>query len=180
MKHIFFFLLLCIALSACKQSSPKDIVNEETEVISADTPAVSSNSDTTTVKKENSSTIPNTSTSSIKVCNPNFNLLGKPAKNQHVYYVSGFNPGEFKCWALIEKHGVGICGDVPCTIYYVDKPDIKLTQTGPHYIDEGTLSTAGIGRFVFDGHFWEIKGSRLWKRNERVYGYYNTNNHLGG
>ena len=113
-------------------------------------------------------------------CNPNFTKLASPGTNLQIFYVTGFTPLEFKCWNALEAHGVRMCGGVPCTILYLDNTQVRLNATPPLYIDPKSLQTSGIGRFDFDGKFWEIKGSRTWKRQGKGYDYYNTDNHLGG
>lgn len=180
MKHLLFSLAICLSFGACKNTSTADTTQETPGTTALDTAADVTGTGSTSVDPNASTAAPQTRSTGPKVCNPNFNLLGQPKKNQYVYYVSGFNPGEFKCWNLLEEHGVKICNGLPCVIYYVDQATVPLTKTPPHFVDEGMLSTTGIGRFEHDGDFWEIKGARLWKRNEKVYGYYNTNEHLGG
>jgi hypothetical protein len=115
-----------------------------------------------------------------KSCNPNFTKLASPVRNPQFYYVTGFTPLEFKCWNELEAHAVDVCGGVPCTILYLDKAQVKLSSTPPLYIHRSTLETSGIARFDYNGKFWEIKGSRAWKREGKGYDYYNTDNHLGG
>src|SRR5688572_474383 len=73
-----------------------------------------------------------------KVCNPSFKLLKSLGSNHHVYYVSGFNPGEFKCWEFIEAHGLDVCGKKPCQVYYVDAPDVRISSAAP-YVEKGVL-----------------------------------------
>ena len=85
----------------------------------------------------------------------------------------------FKCWVLLEEHGNSICNKNICTVYYVDKADIALTKTSP-FIDAATLQKHGVGRFEYNGKFWTLKGASTWKRKGKGYGYYNTDNQLGG
>ncbi len=115
-----------------------------------------------------------------KKCDPNFNLIASPKKNQKIYYVSGFNPGEFKCWEELEKESQKICAGSPCVIYFLDKPNPKITTTPPHYLDTNTLMTNGIGLYEYNGVEWEMKGSNIWGRKDKGFAYYNTNNAGGG
>ncbi len=115
-----------------------------------------------------------------KICDPNFNLIASPKKNQKIYYVSGFNPIEFKCWEELEKESQKICAGSPCVIYFLDKPNPKITTTPPHYMDANTLMTNGIGVFEYNGVMWEMKGANIWGRKDKGFGYYNTNNAGGG
>lgn len=115
-----------------------------------------------------------------KTCNPGFNALAKPTGSLHFFYVSGFNAGEFICWKALEVHGTEICGDQKCVIYYFDDAKIAATNSPPHYVNDQTLMKNGIGRFEFNGHFWELKGAKVWKRQGAQYAYYNTNNNAGG
>jgi hypothetical protein len=114
------------------------------------------------------------------ICSPNFNVIAKPQQNTHFYYVTAFDPREFKCWQELEVHGSKICAEQECIIYYLDSPNVTVASTGNTPIDATTLTQKGIGRFVHNGKFWEIKGASMWKRKENGYAYYNTNNHLGG
>jgi hypothetical protein len=43
-----------------------------------------------------------------------------------------------------------------------------------------TLQSVGIGRFKYDGKYWEINGASLWKREGKGFAYYNTDNQFGG
>ena len=182
------FLLSMIFLYAC--SGKKTSISVETEaeqITSADSNAVVAapdSLDTVSVDPGTQSTAmqqdPPKVVAKEKVCNPNYTLIGKPAANQYVYYVTGFNEGEFKCWVLLEEHGNQICNKNICNVYYVDKADIALTKTAP-FVDIALLKKHGIGRFEYNGKYWEIKGaSSLWKRTDKGYGYYNTDNQLGG
>ena len=111
-------------------------------------------------------------------CEPNINLLAKPNGNTHFYYITGFNNSEFECWVGLERHGVEICQNKPCTIYYLDKAQVTI-GSGANPVDAATLKAHGIGMFKHDGAFWELRGANIWKRSPG-YGYFNTNNHLGG
>jgi len=115
-----------------------------------------------------------------KICDPNFNLLGLVKPDQKVFYVSGFNPGEFKCWEELESYGRKTCGGKPCIIYYMDKPIKTFTRKPPHFMDDEILKTSGIGRFDYDSKIWIMKGSSQWGRKEKGYAYYNSNDASGG
>lgn len=109
-----------------------------------------------------------------KVCETNFTLIAIPKKNQKIFYVSGFNPGEFKCWNEIEDYSVKVCNGSPCVLYFLDKPDPKVTTMPPNYLDEKTLLKNGIGRYENSGKVWEMKGSSMWGRKDKGFGYYNS------
>jgi hypothetical protein len=111
-------------------------------------------------------------------CEPNINLLAKPKGNTHFYYITGFNNAEFECWIGLERHGVEICQNKPCTIFYLDNPQVTIGP-GANPIDAATLKAHGIGMYKHDGSFWELKGANIWKRSPG-YGYFSTNNHFGG
>ena len=115
-----------------------------------------------------------------KICQPNFTAIGKPKNNRYLFYVTGFNPGEFKCWAAMEEHGQGICQGAPCVIYYLDQAKVPITTTPPHYVDPAILKEHGIGQFEHTTHWWEVKGSKIWGRTGKEFVYYNTNNNAGG
>lgn len=111
-------------------------------------------------------------------CAPNINQLAKSQGSTHFIYVTGFDTKEFECWVQLEKHGESLCNNKPCKVYYLDSPQISV-GSGANPIDAAALKTHGVGLFVHDGDFWEMKGANIWKRAPG-YGYYNTNNHLGG
>lgn len=115
-----------------------------------------------------------------KICDPDYTRLFVPKTDQYIYYVSGFNPDEFKCWVELENEGTRICGEHACIVYFMDSPNVKANKTPPHFMDDAALKQNGIGKFVFDGKYWEIKGAGQWKRQGNGYGYYNTNNQFGG
>jgi hypothetical protein len=115
-----------------------------------------------------------------KICDPNFTKLSSPKKNLYIIYVTDFNPEEFKCWVNLEEYGTMTCGGNPGVVIFVDNANIKTNTTPPNYLDDNTLKTTGIGRYEYNGKYWEIKGARLWKRSGKGYGYYNTDNQLGG
>lgn len=177
-------LIICIfSITAC---GPK---TEKADVVAMETPASDSldikiAADTSKVEPprpvvEEPKTPEGYDPDKPKICNPSFKLLKSPGANQHVYYVSGFNPGEFKCWEFIETHGQEVCGKKPCQVYYVDAPDVSISSAAP-YIDKNILAKKGVAFFTHDNNYFEIKGAKTWGRTEKGYLYYNTNNHLGG
>lgn len=177
-------------LIACKPGKDKEITSEQETVTSPEGPGNTpsgENQNTNPATGETGGNDANSTTgqsstqpAAPKVCNPNFNPLGQPKKNTYFYYVSSFNPEEFKCWTLLEDHGQQICDGKPCTVIYVDRPNVHFGDKGPDYLDEATLFNYGIGKFVYNGKYWEIKGANQWKRKGKGYGYYNTDNQLGG
>jgi hypothetical protein len=180
---IFFCLaLISFFTTACNQKKEKnEAVINETKV-SSDTLSQPATKDTQTANvpvKENAPE-PKPVPPTPKICDPNFNLLGLVKPDQKVFYVSGFNPGEFKCWEELESYGRKTCGGKSCIIYYMDKPIKTFTRKPPHFIDDELLKTAGIGRFEYDGKIWAMKGSSQWGRKEKGYAYYNTNDAGGG
>jgi hypothetical protein len=115
-----------------------------------------------------------------KVCDPGFTVIGKPKPNFYVYYVTGFKPGEFKCWEELEKHGISLCQGEPCTIYYLDIAKVTI-HASPPYVDPAVLKEHGVGQFEHGAHWWESKGAKqLWGRPGKEFVYYNTNNNAGG
>lgn len=180
---ISFFCMLALLVS-CQQKKKEIITVDPVENTTADSSAVVPQPDSLKVDPQTHETAlqhdPPPSPAAIKVCNPNFNILKSPAKNHHVYYVSQFNPGEFKCWELLQKHANEICGGVPCKISYVDDPKVTFTSTNPYYMDAESLMNYGIGFYEHTGTWWEIKGARLWNRKGDGYKYYYTNHQGGG
>lgn len=186
MKSITLITFLAIMVVACKPSNPRDTVSEtpgstlESPGARPDTNKVA-NPDTTHIQPETPSQAnPPLVPAKPKVCSPNFTKLASPTRSQHIYYVTGFNAEEFKCWNLLEEEGVKICGGNSCVVYFVDQPNVRATKTPPHYLDDATLKKSGVARFEFNGKYWEIKGAGQWKRTGKGYGYYNTDNQLGG
>ena len=114
-----------------------------------------------------------------KDCQPNFKMIGKPKDDHYLFYLTGFKLGEFKCWNLVEEHGVSICNGKPCVIYYVDDPNGSISGP-PNYVDPKFLKTHGVGQFSHDKNWWEMKGSKIWGREGKQYLYFNTNNNAGG
>jgi len=196
MKHFKIFttgtiFLFCISamiifISSCaqkKEKSDETIVEEKTGIdttVKADTPDTAAVAPADNLKTAKEETSPEYKPAAPKICDPNFNLIASPKKNQKIYYVSGFNPGEFKCWDALVMHSQKTCAGSPCVIYFVDKPTLSTTTTPPHFIDPNTLKTNGIGRYEYNGANWEIKGSSTWGRKEKGYAYYNTDNAGGG
>lgn len=177
------FLIIClISIPAC--TPKKDRIDVTVESKKADTVAnsLATGIDTSIynrIENKPAETPTDYDPDKPKVCSPSFKLLKSPAPTHHVYYVSGFNSGEFKCWGLLEKHGQEICNKKPCQVYYIDAADVSFTTSAP-YMDAGTLKKVGVAYFTHDNHFFEIKGSSLWGRTGKGNAYYNTNNHLGG
>lgn len=186
MKSITLISIVTLSVVACKPSSPKDTTLETPTSVTHSTglnidTSQATNLDTTNIQPETSPNVsPPLTPAKPKVCSPNFTKLASPTRSQHIYYVTGFNAEEFKCWNLLEEEGVKICGGNSCVVYFVDQPNVKATKTPPHYLDDATLKKSGIARFEFNGKYWEIKGAGQWKRTGKGYGYYNTDNQLGG
>ena len=181
----FFSIAIILSFVSCGPKKDKNEITTSQEIPGSDTINQMSVKDTqisTTQQVEQSpkEEAPKYNPHIPKTCDPNFNLIGSPKKNQKIFYVSGFNPGEFKCWEGLVKHGQDICAGNPCLIYFVDIPNMHTTLTPPHYLDPNDLKTHGIGRFEDNGAWWEIKGSSMWGRKEKGYAYYNTNNAGGG
>lgn len=183
MKTCFLFLLLLVTGFSCKPASPtQEQKPEASQPVQAD--SSESMIDTTTAavtvedgKYEAPKTTPRITDHQ---CDPNFTQLSKPIGQNHFYYVTGFDPREFKCWNELEKHGEKISNERPCVIYYIDIADAKINASGPAYLDAETLLKHGIARFEYSGKFWELKGARTWKRKDKGFEYYNTNNQFGG
>lgn len=185
MKPRYFTSLLMLVFLACKPGTPVDTQSTSAEQpttnpIVSDTNATASKDTLTTqpeAPKEESKPL---EPAKPKICDPNFTKLSSPKNYQHIVYVTNFNPEEFKCWVDLENYGIELSAGNTCIIYFVDKANIKATTTPPHYLDDNTLKTAAIGRFEYNGKYWEIYGSGRWKRTGKGYGYYNTDNQLGG
>ena len=185
---IFLFCIcaIIVSLSSCAQKKEKSDETTVEEKTGIDTTVTTSTPDTAAVppvdnlKTAKEEPAPEYKPATPKICDANFNLIASPKKNQKIFYVSGFNPGEFKCWDVLVMHSQTTCAGSPCVIYFVDKPTITPTTTAPHYIDANTLKTNGIGRYEYNGANWEIKGSSMWGRKEKGYAYYNTDNAGGG
>jgi len=187
-KTIFLFYIsaMIFSMSSCaqkKEKSNETIVEDKSGIdttITTNTPDTAAVAPADNLKTAKEEPAPEYKPAAPKICDPNFNLIASPKKNQKIYYVSGFNPGEFKCWDALVSHSSKTCAGSPCVIYFVDKPTLTPTTTGPHYIDANTLKTNGIGRYEYNGSNWEIKGSSMWGRKEKGYAYYNTDNAGGG
>lgn len=115
-----------------------------------------------------------------KICDINLKLIASPKSGQKIYYVTGLVPGEFKCWVDLENASLKICNGSPGVLYFVDIPNPKVTSTPPHFLDATTLATNGIGLFEYNGSNWVMRGASIWKRKDKGYGYYNTDNAGGG
>lgn len=188
MKSTSLFIVFLLFL-ACKPSDSR------TNADSATQPANSGLADSLHIKTDQESPAPDTSSKASvessqkaeplkpatpKVCNPNFTKIATPAKNHHVVFVSGFKQEEFKCWVLLEEYGHSQCNGSPCVVYFVDKAEVKIEPALPHHMSDATLKSAGIGRYEYNGKYWVIKGASQWKRDGKGYGYFNTDNQLGG
>jgi hypothetical protein len=199
MKLSIFILFNLALLISCKPSGSKvttEVTSEPEIITSTDSGAVAPQIDSLNIDPRTNETAmqqdpPSTNTTvtppseefkptPVKICDPSFKSLAVPKRNQHIIYVSGFKVSEFKCWNILEEYGASLCGTTPCQIYFVDAPDVKATTTAPHFINAQDLIDHGVGHFEFDGDFWTVKGASIWKRKGKEYGYYNTNNHLGG
>jgi hypothetical protein len=188
MKSLLPVFFITLLLASCSQRKTTEVSTDAELITTIDSSAVvpqPDSIDSISLDPETNETAlqqdpPPVITTKPKACSPNFTLLGSPKKNQKVFFISGFNPEEFKCWIEIEKHGQNICGDSPCVITYVDKADVVLTKTEPYYLDAKTLQTAGIGWYQHNGKYWELNGAKKWKRTDKGYGYYNTDNQAGG
>ncbi|MDZ4749777.1 MAG: hypothetical protein SH808_14955 [Saprospiraceae bacterium] len=185
MKSYLLPALIILAFLSCKPSAPADnrkSTNEQPlpSVIAEDSSSTSANDTTSSSPAEPAAEVKPLVPAKPKICDPNFTKLSSPKNYQHVVYVTNFNPEEFKCWIELENYGIQLSAGNSCIVYFVDKASIKTTNTPPHYLDDNTLKTAGIGRFEYNGKYWEIHGSNRWKRIGKGYGYYNTDNQLGG
>lgn len=188
MKTFRLLLFLPVLLFACKPAAEKQPeVNPVAppSATQADSITVENLPDTTVqrviqaeaAKKEFPKSTPHITE---HVCHPAFTVLAKPVKTTHFYYVSGFDPREFKCWEELTVQATQLAQDQMCTIYYLDDPGIKVSASPPNYIDAAALKTHGIGKFEHNGKYWEIKGASQWKRADKGYDYFNTSNQYGG
>lgn len=187
MKSQITLCLVILTLIACKRTP------------SADEQNAAPHPQTTTVPEPDSSTITSADSLStppqapeksedevapepvkVKICDPNFTKLSSPKKNMYIIYVTNFNQEEFKCWVTLEEYGVKTCAGNPGVVFFIDNANVRTNSTPPNYIDDTTLKTTGIGRFEYNGKYWELKGAKIWKRSSKGYGYYNTDNQLGG
>ena len=178
---LFLFLLFCMI--ACNQQKEKSAEYVEKNV--QDTLNNSSPHDSQTQALVSKDTIGKEEHTEYekpvpKICQPNFNVLSIPKKDQKIIYVSGFNPLEFKCWEELELYGQQTCKKQPCVIYYMDSAVRTFTTSPPHFMNENTLKEHGIGRFENTYSGWELKGSSQWGRKAKGYAYYNTNAGGGG
>jgi len=183
MKTHPLILFLLISLWACKSNSVKEAVPEPQSSTSieelADSPHTkmdtSIHAAPVVEKKETSK--PHITD---HICSPNFTLLSKPKSNVQIYYVSGFDHQEFKCWEVLQNHAVKLCNDQICTIYYVDKAEINVVPGAKDLMEPSELKEHGICRFTHDGKFWSLQGSSIWKRSGNGWSYFTTNNQFGG
>ncbi len=114
------------------------------------------------------------------ICNPNVTLLVKPAAGKQIFYVTGFDEKEFKCWEEVLKHATKICGEENCTLYYVDGAEIKVVPGATDLMDPAVLKEHGVAKFVQVKKTYNFNGSSIWKRKGNGWAYYNTNNQAGG
>ena len=180
--HLLLLILLAASIS-CKPASPtQEQKPEVSQPVQTDSSDSMIDTTTTAVTVEDGKYEPPKSTPRITdhKCDPSFTQISKPIGQNYFYYVTGFDPLEFKCWNVLEQHGEKISSERPCVIYYIDIADAKINASGPAYLDEETLLKHGIARFEYYGKFWELKGARTWKRKDKVFEYYNTNNQFGG
>jgi hypothetical protein len=183
MNKIFFLYLFLGLFTTCKPITPKEERKDSSPISTAIADSLHGPMDTTVktpptdAKKEKSISTPHIS---YRICSPNFTLLAKPSQNRQIFYVSGFDHQEFKCWEELQTHAKKICNGQSCEIYYVDIADIKVLPNGPDLLDPTVLKAHGIGKFTFDGNYWELKGSSIWKRKGNGWSYYTTNNQFGG
>ncbi len=185
MKSYLLSTLIILSILSCKPGAPTDNQTSGTTqpvppVIETDSSTTSANDTTLTQTAEEAEESKPLVPAKPKICDPNFTKLSSPKNYQHIVYVTNFNPEEFKCWVDLENYGIQLSAGNSCIVYFVDKANIKTNTTPPHYLDENTLKTAGIGRFEYNGKYWEIQGASRWKRTGIGYGYYNTDNQLGG
>ena len=187
MKSQLTFCFLLLAIVACKRTANVDeqpaTTNPQTSAIpTADTSKIST-TDSITANAQASGKAADEITpvpAKPKICDPNFTKLSSPKKNLHIIYVTNFIPEEFKCWVNLEEYGTKTCGGNPGVVVFVDNANIKTSNTPPNYIDDNTLKNTGIARYEYNGKYWELKGASIWKRSGKGYGYYNTDNQLGG
>ncbi len=191
MKQIFFLQLLFLAFFACKPATPSDTQSEDNkprhEIDTLANPISTSRVDSSVIPTDDPSVSvpdPVDQTPLVKpkpkICNPNFTKLSSPAKTHHIYYISNFTVGEFKCWTDLEEEALKICNGNLCVVYFVDSPSVKIEPGLPNHMSAETLQSSGIARFEYNGKYWELKGASMWKRKGNGYGYYNTDNQLGG
>lgn len=186
MRPWIFLSLILSGIIACKPGNkPQQEATTTTEVPasgndSLDIKPIDTSMLATDPSKEGPPATPPARPAVPKVCDPDFTKISTVAKNHHIVYVSNFKQEEFKCWVLLEEYGNQLCHGAKCVVYYVDKGDIKIDPALPHHMSDETLKSAGVGRFEYNGKYWEIKGASQWKRQGKGYGYYNTDNQLGG
>lgn len=188
MKYIAAVLFCSVFIFGCKPAAPADngVTSDlgQNDTMLSPTPSVAQTTPVDTVKtaqkESNQASQKKQHTKSSQSCQVNFNVLAQPQQQTYFYYITGMDPAQFSCWIEIEKHGVEISQHKPCTIYYLDSPDVKINAASKNPIDADILMKHGVGSFVYEGQFWTLKGASQWKRKDGPYGYYNTNNHLGG
>ena len=177
-----FFCLFSLFIISCKSNTPKEQAPElpSTE-IEGITDSLTGNRDTTVkapvVVEEKETSKP---VITDHICSPNLTLLAKPATGKQIFYVTGFDEKEFKCWEEVLKHATKICGEESCTLYYVDAADIKVVSSATDLMDPTALKEHGVAKFAQVKKIYNFNGASIWKRKGNGWAYYNTNNQAGG
>jgi hypothetical protein len=107
-------------------------------------------------------------------------LLAKPAPGKQIFYVTGFDDKEFKCWEEVLQHARSICGEENCTLYYVDMADIKVIPGATDLMDPAALKEHGVAKFALVKKTYYFNGASILKRKGNGWAYYYTNNQAGG
>ncbi len=185
-KHFRLFHLFCLfclfCLFSCKSNAPKEQIPESPSTeLQGIADSLHGKMDTTikapvVVEKEEATKPVITD----HICNPNVTLLVKPAAGKQIFYVTGFDEKEFKCWEEVLKHATKICGEENCTLYYVDGAEIKVVPGATDLMDPAVLKEHGVAKFVQVKKTYNFNGSSIWKRKGNGWAYYNTNNQAGG
>jgi len=178
------FCLFCLfsLLWSCKSNSPKEQTPEppSTEIAGIED-SLHGKMDTTVkapvVEEAKEDSKPHITD---HICSPNVTLLAKPAQGKQIFYVTGFDEKEFKCWEELLLHATRLCGEESCTIYYVDAADIKVIPGATDLMDPAALKEHGVAKFAKVNKTYNFNGSSIWKRKGNGWAYYNTNNQAGG
>lgn len=184
MNKCLFLPLILLAFQACKSESNKE-TNTEPPQPSTELQGIADSLHgkmDTTVKAPVIAEHKEESKPHITdhICNVNITLLAKPAPGKQIFYVSGVDPKEFKCWEEIQNHAIKICGEENCTLYYVDMADIKVNPNATDLMDPAVLKEHGVAKFAQAKKFYNFNGASIWKRQGDGWAYYNTNNQFGG
>jgi hypothetical protein len=184
MNKCLLLPLILLAFLACKPTSSKEIIAEPpqpTTEIQGIADSLHGKRDTTikapTIVEQKEVSKPHITD---HICSPNITLLAKPSAGKQIFYVSGLDPQEFKCWEEILKHATSICGEENCTLYYVDMADIKVIPGAADLIDPAVLKEHGVAKFAQVKKFYNFNGASIWKRQGNGWAYYTTNNQFGG